>query len=71
MKGKVPDLPLHVPCHWPFKLILVTVTMSPTYPGHRKGRKKVRKNENVCIEICHFDLTENPNKCEKKIVEKN
>lgn len=30
VKGKWPRLPLHSPSHWPFTLILVTFTMSPT-----------------------------------------
>lgn len=30
VKGKWPRLPLHSPSHWPFTLILVTVTRSPT-----------------------------------------
>lgn len=30
VKGKWPLFPLHSPSHWPFTLILVTVTKSPT-----------------------------------------
>lgn len=30
VKGKWPRFPLHSPSHWPFTLILVTITMSPT-----------------------------------------
>lgn len=35
VKGKWPCLPLHSPSHWPFTLILVTITLSPTCANQR------------------------------------
>ena len=54
VNGKCPTLPLSSPSHWPFILILVTLTMSPTWNNDHHHYQKPADIITHSLLCCHY-----------------